>query len=380
MDGQQGGFGVGSFRQSGRGPCGVREEAEGFFRRLDRHRGNKVVKGEGEGTPLERPFEFILQRGDTDKDGAITLAELKALPPPPEMPGRGSAEHYMPDLNDPASRGTKIDPVFFVSRHEAETGLGDLERRRMLARELTSPGNPWFAKAFVNRIWAELLGEGFYMPVDDLGPEREPRFPQALELLSSGFAGSGYDVKWLFHTMASTAAYQRSARAKSLDGQTPPFVAATPTRLRADQLYSALLQVAGADEPRDQGPPQGPGGFYRRPRSPRGQFRALFGFDPSTPQDDLTGDVPQALFLMNSPQVNALARAERGTRLAKILEDFPDDREAVSELYLLVHSREPSEKEWETCRDYIRSAGDRPTAYEDLMWCLLNSSEFLSKR
>ena len=58
------------------------------------------------------------------------------------------------------------------------------DRRAELAAWLTSPKNPWFAKSFVNRVWFEMLGQGFYMPVDDLGPERTPQYPAALDALA----------------------------------------------------------------------------------------------------------------------------------------------------------------------------------------------------
>ena len=122
------------------------------------------------------------------------------------------------------------------------------------------------------------------------------------------------------------------------------------------------------------------GGPGRRAGSPRDQFGQLFGFDPSTPQADITGTVPQALFMMNAPQINAQISATGLTRLAALLRKFPDNDDAASELYLMVLSREPSEKERKIVADYVAEVGNRNEAFEDLMWSLLNSSEFLSKR
>src|SRR5207244_1218971 len=149
------------------------------------------------GQLLGRLFEV----GDTDKDGKLTLAELKKIPPPMMQTGRGSPEHFMADLTNPTSRGLKVDPAFFVTHETPGEGLSDMERRQSLSRYITSPNNPWFAKAFVNRIWSELLGEGFYMPIDDMGPQRTPTYPAALEALAAGFTASGYDIKWLLRTI-----------------------------------------------------------------------------------------------------------------------------------------------------------------------------------
>ena len=75
---------------------------------------------------------------------------------------RGTLEHRMPDLDKPTAPGEVMQPVFFATGKKLETGATDAERRESLARWLTSSDNPWFAKAYVNRMWAELIGHGFY--------------------------------------------------------------------------------------------------------------------------------------------------------------------------------------------------------------------------
>ena len=138
-----------------------------------------------------------------------------------------------------------------------------------------------------------------------------------------------------------------------------------------------MTKVLGAEE---AAKPARKKGKYRGNASARGRFNELFGFDPSTPQEDITGTVPQALFLMNSPRVNGLIRGTRGTRLSQILNEHSDDTDAISELYLLVLSREPSSRDLKLCLNYIATVENRSEAFEDIMWSLLNSSEFLSRR
>lgn len=352
------------------------EYPERFFNIVDRNRDGKIVKAEAaRARQFGRFFDRILERGDANKDGGLSLKEIRAIPAPPQMPGRGSTEHYMTDLSNPASRGTKIDPVFFISENKQDAGLPDVRRREALAAEITSPENPWFARAFVNRIWTEMLGAGFYTPVDDMGPERSAVAPDVLDRLADDFTASGYDVKWLFRTIAATDAYQR--KLGDVDA-TAPFAAASPTRLRSDQLYSSILQVLGG---REDGPQRGGRmGGYRFARSPRDGFNAVFGFDPSTPQEDVAGEIPQALFMMNSPQINNLARGNGRTRLAQILDKYKDDKDAIAELYMAALARDPSERETRICLNYVKEVGNRTEAFEDLMWSLLNSSEFLTKR
>lgn len=371
----------------GRGDM-MRENPERFLSFNDRNNDGKVSKEElrsrammapGGGMPaqfLDRLFEL----GDSNKDGALSLAEIKAIPVP-DQARRGSTEHYMPDLNDPSSKGKLVEPKFFVDGSKPGHGLSDADRRAAAAKAFTSPDNPWFARALVNRMWCEFLGEGFYMPVDDLGPTRAARFPEAIDALAAGFVSNHYDVKWLVQTIANTQTYQRKIAAKPVSEDALPFAAVTPTRLRADLVFNSLMQVLGIDE---AATPGGRGMMMAGPRAfQRGlrfQFDFLFGVDPSVPKDDISGNVPQSLFLMNSGIFRGALAATGNTRLGKILRENPDDRDALSEVYLLVLAREPSKHEVEICQTFIKDVGARGEAYEDLMWSLLNSSEFLSKR
>ena len=94
-----------------------------------------------------------------------------------------------------------MKPVFFVTGQKLDAGTKDQERREQIAEWITSRKNRWFAKALVNRMWSELVGHGFYEPVDDIGPDRTCSAPQTLDYLAEHFAGSHYDVKWLLRAI-----------------------------------------------------------------------------------------------------------------------------------------------------------------------------------
>ncbi len=372
----------------GRGDM-MRENPEQWIAMLDRNRDNKVTKEEMKGGPGMQArgpmipaqlIDRIFEQADSNKDEKLTLAEIKAMPQPAQQ-RRGSTEHHMSDLKDPSSKGKLVQPKFFIDGSSPGQGLSDLERRNAAAKAFTSPDNPWFARAIVNRVWCEMLGEGFYMPVDDMGPTRSARFPEALDALCEGFVANAHDPKWLIRTVANSQTYQRKVAAKATSEDALPFASVTPTRLRADVVFNSLLQVLGIDEQASSGG-RGmmDGGPRAYQRSPRFGFDVLFGVDPSVPKEDITGNVPQSLFLMNANQLRGALIASGNTRLGRILRDNKDDRDALSELYLLVLSREPSKHEVEICTAYLQEVGQRNEAYEDLMWSLLNASEFLSKR
>ena len=209
-----------------------------------------------------------------------------------------------------------MQPVFFLTGQRLAYGTPDAERRESIAKWITSPTDEWFAKAFVNRVWAELVGEGFYEPIDDIGPDRTCTAPKTIDCLAHEFADSSFDVKRLYRIIAR-ARTPISAKAERGAIRTRwPFVANCPERLRGDQVYDALVAALGMNDGRRVrgsmrrlAAKQGKGAHGLR--GPRNQFDQVFGFDPSTPRDEVTGSIPQALLLMNGPQIN---RAINGNR------------------------------------------------------------------
>jgi hypothetical protein len=294
---------------------------------------------------------------------------------------RGKPEHFMPDLKNPTAEGTKMQPKFFLTSATLPFGTPDAERREKAAEWMTA--NPWFATAFVNRIWAELVGEGFYQPIDDIGPDRKPSAPKTVELLSRGFAKSGYDIKWLFQTICATEAYQRESRPRrEVDGT--PFAASVAQPLRSDQLFNTILTALDVEEPKDSLNRRRPmGGMppYGGNASVRQGFEIAFGYDPSDPRETVVSSIPQALAMMNGVRLNLAVRATgRDSVLGRLLEETKDDGALVDELYLRTLSREPTSSERSTVLAYCKETKNRSAVFEDLLWALLNSSEFSHRR
>jgi hypothetical protein len=325
-------------------------------------------------------------------------------PRPVTRPGQGQLpvfevavqrfpRYTMPDLKDPQTQ-VPVAARFFLASTETPVpnGLTTDQRRALAASFVTGQDNPWFARAFVNRIWYVLIGMGFYNPVDDLGPTRHATAPEVLDALASQWQQGGYDVRWLFRTILNTRTYQRKTRSTGSANQAL-FDASCPVRLRSDQILDALVQAL--DLPLDappgrpgMGPGGGPAGanplaaLYRRQIfNPRTQFGVLFGVDPSTPNDDVLGTIPQALYLMNSPQLNrAINGTAQQTVLGQILAANAADHAALEALYLRVLARRPNAAEVEVCTDYLAKVGNRAEAFEDILWNLVNSTEFSSRR
>ncbi len=350
-----------------------------IFARMDTNRDGVLTKQEASNAKaFAKRFDMVLAVGDTNKDGALSKEEFDKAPrPDANQPGRGSIEHHMPDLDNPTAEGKLMQPVFFVNHAKMNIGTADMDRRQTLAKYITARNNPTFAKAFVNRIWAEMIGEAFTDTIDDMGPGHDPKSPEVLDALAKDFTASGYDIKWLYRTIANTQVYQRQLKSTDTSGD---FAAASPTRLRSDQIFNSLEAVLGRNlVPASRAPGKGAAQRIANQGGRKG-FSQLFGFDPSTPQEDIIGTIPQALFMMNQNVLNNAEKAAGRTRLGVLLEQNQDDRDALSELYLLVLTREPSQTEVDLNLEYIKSVGSRKEGFEDIFWSLLNSSEFITKR
>ncbi len=313
----------------------------------------------------------------TRRSFQVVASDRRMRIPKNDNGNRPTPEHMMPDLEDPSAPGTLMQPVFFLTSAKLDTGALDVDRRETLAQWLTE--NEWFATAAVNRMWAELVGEGFYEPIDDLGPDREARAPQTLKILAQRFRRSGHDMKWLIETICATEAYQREARPLEESAGHVPFAASVVQPLRADQLYNVVLSALDIADDEPRGQQRGGLGGYQRQAGRRGQFGQTFGYDPSEPRETITGSIPQTLALMNSPQVAGALRANRGL-LSGLLKDIDDNDELLVELYLRMLSRQPTADELARATAYFDEVGNRKTAIEDLAWALVNSAEFRHRR
>jgi hypothetical protein len=285
-------------------------------------------------------------------------------------------DYRMPDRDNP-KKSTAVRPRFLTGETPAVFG-SDRARRKALAGYVTAADNYYFSAAFVNRVWAELMGQAFVTPVDNLGPLQPALYSGVLLRLAASFRASEHDVKELYRLVMNSQTYQRQMRMADSPGEHVKFAGTYPTRLRADALWDSL---AAALDLRDYTAPRAAAaGPYRGRFTLSGQFKGLFAFDPSAKPEDVEGSVPQALMLMNNRAINAQIRSRGNTVLARVLRDFDRDADAVNQLYLRALGRSPSKRELQVCLDHVAAVGQRGEAFEDLLWALINSAEFRTKR
>lgn len=136
---------------------------------------------------------------------------------------------------------------------------GDLYRaselRAELAELVANPRNDFFARAFVNRLWAELIGRGFVEPLDNFSPYADLRHASALDFLAREFVAGGYDIRHLVRIIALSDAYRRGPAPAGLpltrrEASERNFAAAPTRRMLSEVLYDSIVTAGHLGEPK----------------------------------------------------------------------------------------------------------------------------------
>lgn len=243
--------------------------------------------------------------------------------------------------------------------------------RPAFAAWAVAPENPYFARAAVNRMWANFFGRGLIEPVDDMRPEFEPSHPELFDLLTKEFVASGFDQTHLIRCIANSQAYQRTSTPPKDSEYKPERYGHMAARvMTADQLYDSLTQILKH--------PVGEvirGGQSFKYGDGRERFRLYFhggGADDNTPVPEYGHGIPQVLRIMNSANMTDASRV-----MPKLAPANASREKVIENLYLATHSRRPTSSETQRAVEFLASEADRTKGYSDILWALLNSGEFL---
>jgi hypothetical protein len=261
----------------------------------------------------------------------------------------------------------KLVPAQFFQGEQPKIGESE-PARPVLAKWLTAQGNPFFARALVNRLWYQFFGRGFVAPVDDIHDGNPASHPELFQELAKQFASGGFDVKEMIRTICNSEAYQRSSKpvAGNDDADVRLFSHAAIRPLMPEELFDSLERVTG---PAERARPAGRPGMGQRgaPVGSRAGFVAFFQGDEHADPTEYQAGIPQVLRLMNSNQFNVNAAAGK-------IAGKSEPAQAVEKLYLAALSRRPTAEESNRLTSYIQTNGDK--AHGDILWALLNTSEF----
>jgi hypothetical protein len=252
------------------------------------------------------------------------------------------------------------------------------DRREALADWMTAPKNPFFAKAIVNRLWKHFLGRGLVEPVDDFRVTNPPTNEALLDALAEDFIRHKYDLKHLFRTIMRSRVYQLSAQPNGTNKEDKQFYSRFYLkRLNAEELLDGICRVTEVPEKFP--------GFHLGTRAtqlpdPKVPSYFLDVFDRATRETvcerKQTTSVMQIMHLVGGDTINQKIRAENGL-IERLVKSGKSGREIIEELYLRTLSRFPKKEEAQLAQQGISRAPSLREGYEDLLWALLNSKEFL---
>jgi hypothetical protein len=259
--------------------------------------------------------------------------------------------------------------------------------RSNLADWITSPSNPYFARAAVNRIWAYFFGSGLIEPLNEMvGGAPTTGQPELLDLIAKEFAAHKFDVKFLIRTITATRAYQLSSAGPKGTPPEPTLFNRMPLRgLTGEQLFDSVAVATGY---RDAGGGDDLiTGLLGGGRSGRSEFLTRFALGERAA--DSQTSILQALSLMNGKVIADATTLKKSEQLAAVVDSpFFNTAGRVEALYIATLSRKPTPKESERAVQFVRGATKKAadddakqTAYADALadvfWALLNSPEFV---
>ncbi len=275
-----------------------------------------------------------------------------------------------------------------------EVKLSDYpDSRKPLMDWLRDKSNPYFAKAFVNRVWASYFNRGIVDPPDDMNLANAPCNGELLNYLAQGFIDHGFDMHWLHREILNSDTYQRSWKTNATNQlDTRNFSHAALRQLPAEVMLDAIDMATASDQRLASFPSTiedraiGPGGIgnYSKGKAQKGSdnyFLTIFGRPVREANCDCerTTDptLLQTLYIRNDP--NLLGKMEAPTswiaELRKAGGQLDVDR-AIEQAFLRTVSRPPTDQEMSNARADIAAARSSADGMRDLLWAMINTREF----
>jgi hypothetical protein len=275
----------------------------------------------------------------------------------------------------------KIQPL---DGEPMEIGTED-DPRHKLVDWMAGPKNPFFARAVANRYWSHFFGRGIVDPIDDMRVTNPPTNPELLDALAKELVDSKFSLKHLVKVIVKSRTYQLSSVPNEFNKHDKQsFARFYPRRMSAEVLYDAVAQVTNTPAafgglPTDKFSPN------RAIMLPDESFTSYFLDVFGRPQRISAcecervseANLAQALHLLNSQEIqDKLSRA--GARADLLAKDPRPDAEKIDELFMWVFGRMPSAEHRQVALEHInRNAMNKKAAYENLLWALLNTKEFI---
>ena len=269
----------------------------------------------------------------------------------------------------------------------------DDDPRHALVDWMSKDGNPFFSHTLVNRYWKHFFGRGLVDPEDDMRETNPSVNPELLEELASTFVANKFDMKQLIRDICRSKTYQFSSIPNDYNVKDKHnFARHYPQRLQAEVLLDSIDDLTQVRTGFSGLPPGTratmlPDNSYNN----GSYFLSVFGRpdNASACECERSGDasLAQSLHLINSKDIqNKLSSGVgRAQKLAK--DKDRTDAEKIEELYYVAFARSPKKEELKLALDYLarevenekgeKTPADKGKSYEDIVWAIFNTKEFL---
>jgi hypothetical protein len=252
-------------------------------------------------------------------------------------------------------------------------------RREALAKWLTSPDNPYFARNVANIVWAHFTGRGIIDPVDDVRISNPASNPELLDALAAKLVDYKYDFKKLVRDICTSRTYQLSTRPnKSNASDDRNFARAGIRRIRAEVLLDCISEVTGTSD-KFRGLPRGAHAVEIADGNTSTYFLTTFGRASRTTvcscEVKTDPNLSQALHLLNGDTIQS--KIESGNVVKTLLKQGKSPDEIIEELYLRCFSRKPTADELTKLKAYLTDKTKPDRVLNDVFWSLLNAKEFV---
>ncbi len=257
--------------------------------------------------------------------------------------------------------------------------------REKLVAWMTDAKNPFFARAVANRYWAHFFNRGIVDPLDDMRVTNPPSNPELLDALAKDLVDHQYSLKHLIGTICKSRTYQLSSTPNEFNKHDKQnYARYYPRRLSAEVLYDAVCQVTNSPTPFG-GLPQDQHAPKRAIMLPDESFTTYFLDVFGRPQRISAcecervseANLAQALHLLNSDEVQGKLSAGNG-RADLLVKDKRPDAEKVEELFLWAFAHKPDAGQLQAALEHInKNANNKKSAYENILWALINTKEFV---
>ncbi len=302
--------------------------------------------------------------------------------------GTGSAEHVVVSLHEGEVRHPKTGLVLTAAPLENDRtnitfGIDGADRRSELAAWMTGKQNIEFSKSIVNRYWSYFLGRGIVNPVDDMRVTNPASCPELLEGLARNFIHGGYDLKGLIKQICTSRLYRLSATPTPQNRLDMVFYTHfQPRRMPAEVLADAIDFVTSSAE-KYSGLPVGSRAIQLPDPNVVSGFLEAFGRPPRTSASECerTGDpgLAQSLQMLNGELIyRKLSDTSPLSTVSRLATPGIAPEAVVTTLFKLALTRLPRPRELAAGVGAITKAETRRKGVEDLLWALLNSSEFIT--